>query len=86
MADLWWTEEDESQFDFPKEVAGVSDNGKKKSNFFLSVGFFFYVIAAMNAAGSSETLFLSAIWAIVGTVCLVIQNLVNSGLVIVDEQ
>ena len=86
MADLWWTEEDESQFDFPKEVAGVSDNGKNKSNFFLSVGFFFYVIAAMNAAGSSETLFLSAIWAIAGTVCLVIQHLVNAGLVVVGEQ
>jgi hypothetical protein len=65
---------------------GGTANGKKKSNFFLSVGFFFYVIAAMNAAGSSETLFLSAIWAIAGTVCLVIQHLVNAGLVIVGEQ
>ncbi|MDP6212260.1 MAG: hypothetical protein QGF32_01730 [Candidatus Thalassarchaeaceae archaeon] len=86
MADLWWTEEDESQFDFPKGEGGISDNGTKKSHFFLIVGFFFYVIAAMNATGSSETLFLSAIWAIVGTVCLVIQHMVNAGLVVVDEQ
>ena len=86
MADLWWTEEDEGQFDFPKGERGISDNGKKKSKLFLSAGFFFYVIAAMNATGFSETLFLSAIWAIVGTVCLVIQYLVNAGLVIVGEQ
>ena len=86
MADLWWTEEDESQFDFPKVEEGISDNGTQKSNFFLIVGVFFYVIAAMIASGSSETLFLSAIWAIVGTVCLVIQHLANAGLVIVGEQ
>lgn len=81
MADLWWTEEDESQFDFPKRE-GISDNGTKKSNFFLIGGVFFYVIAAMNAIEPSETLFLSAIWAIGGTVCLVIQHFVNAGLIV----
>tara|TARA_B100001094_G_scaffold331812_1_gene401431 strand:- start:1154 stop:1387 length:234 start_codon:yes stop_codon:yes gene_type:complete len=71
---------------FLRGRGGISENGTKKSNFFLSAGVFFYVIAAMNAVGFYETWFLSAIWAIVGTACLVIQHPVNAGLVIVGEQ
>ena len=83
MDNLWWTEEDESEFDFPNLERGGSDSAVegRKSNFFLFLWIFFYVIAALNANGSSETLFFSVIWAIAGTVSLLLHHMVNVGLV-----
>ncbi len=87
MDNLWWTEEDEGEFDFPKLERGGSDSatGGRKSNFFLFFGIFFYVIAALNANGSSETLLFSVIWAIAGTVSLLLHYMVKVGLVEIGE-
>jgi len=43
MADLWWTEEDESQFDFPKGVGGFPIMGKRRAT-------------SSSVSGSSSTL------------------------------